>query len=122
MGSFVTVAPRSLAMGSVSSYTPVMSDARKPLHELVDQAPEEALPRLQAWLTRLLSPPESSEGSGLITFFPTEPGTTDPEATSAAERERRGRPTPHSDLRPNADRGEKEGPPPPPRPGLQPGG
>jgi hypothetical protein len=75
-----------------------MSDARKALHELVDQAPEEALPRLRAWLTRLVSPPEPSEGSGLITFFPTEPGTTDPEATSVAERERRERLIAEADL------------------------
>ncbi|HVI79247.1 MAG TPA: hypothetical protein VM715_14015, partial [Candidatus Acidoferrum sp.] len=63
------------------SYTPVMSDDRKALHELIDQAPEEALPRLLAWLTRLVHPPGSSEEGGMITFFPTEPGTTTPEPT-----------------------------------------
>ena len=66
-----------------------MSDDRKALHELIDQAPEEALPRLFAWLTRLLHPPGSSEEGGMITFFPTEPGTTTPEPTDEAEKERR---------------------------------
>jgi hypothetical protein len=75
-----------------------MSDDRKALHELVDQAPEEALPRLLAWLTRLLYPSESSGASEMITFFPTEPGTADPEATSEAEREWRERFTAEADL------------------------
>src|SRR5438270_1961949 len=63
-----------------------MGDDRQALHDLVDQAPEEALPHLRAWLTRLLSPSEPPEGIGLITFFRNEPGTTDPEAMSATER------------------------------------
>jgi hypothetical protein len=65
-----------------------MSDDRRALHELVDQAPEEVLPHLLGWLTDLLHPSESSEVGGLITFFPTEAETTDPAATSEAEIER----------------------------------
>jgi len=30
------------------SYTPVMSDDRKALHELINQAPEEALPKRES--------------------------------------------------------------------------
>jgi hypothetical protein len=73
------------------SYTPAMSDDRKALHELIDQAPEEALPRLFAWLTGLLHAPGSSEEGAMITFFPTEPGTTTPEPTDEADKEWRER-------------------------------
>ena len=68
-------------------YTPVMSDDRQAVHELVDQAPEEVLPYLLGWLTELLHPSESSAAESLITFFPTEAETIDAAATSETENE-----------------------------------
>ena len=50
-----------------------MSDHRKALHDLVDQAPERDLPRLLDLLTHSLFAVESES----ITFFPVEPGTSD---------------------------------------------
>ena len=62
---------------------------------MIDQAPEEALPRLAHTFA---TPAGVLRGRGMITFFPTEPGTTTPEPTNEAEKERRERLTAEVDL------------------------
>jgi hypothetical protein len=52
-----------------------MRDDRQTLHELVEQAPEEDLPRLVDLVNRFLHPLDFPLGGEGITFYPKEPGT-----------------------------------------------
>lgn len=85
-----------------------MKHDRQALHDLVDQAPEEALPRLLAEWTYTLFPPEPSGASGMITFFPNESGALDTEASRVAEFEQRPGLTVEADLEQLSNRVEQQ--------------
>jgi hypothetical protein len=68
-----------------------MRDDRQTLHDLVDQAPDEQLPRLLDLVSRFLHPVGSPSESESITFVPTTSRPVDPEAARRADIERRRR-------------------------------
>jgi hypothetical protein len=68
-----------------------MKPDRQALHDLIEHAPDEQLPRLLDLVTRFLHPPESPAESEVVTFVPRQPGPTDPEAARRAAIERRQR-------------------------------
>src|SRR3954451_4227840 len=79
-------------------------DERDALHHLVDRAPKESLAELLALLFPIVYPPDPSDVSQIVTFFPTEPGTTMLESSREAEFETRQRLTPEADVKSVASR------------------